>query len=124
MTILILFLLQIKVFEEGAARASPGGLWAFDMREGGSDKPVRLILVQIQIQTQIQVQIQIQTQIQTMRRAGLSIHKKASDGQWSDLCDPGRFKSTPSTLQGVCMLYSYMKQQARQIEKKITSSLQ
>ena len=58
------FCFQIKVFEEGAARASPGGLWAFDMREGGSDKPVRLILVQIQIQTQIQVQIQIQIQIQ------------------------------------------------------------
>jgi len=33
-----------KVFEEGAAKAIPGGLWAFDMREGGSDKPVSLPL--------------------------------------------------------------------------------
>jgi len=34
----------MKVFEEGAANASPGGLWAFDMREGGSEKPVSLPL--------------------------------------------------------------------------------
>ena len=39
----------------------------------------------------------------TMIRAGLSILKQASDGQCSDLCDPGRFKSTPSTLHGVYM---------------------
>ena len=56
----------MKVFEEGAANASPGGLWAFDMREGGSDKPVRLTQtqIQIQIQTQIQTQTQIQVKIQ------------------------------------------------------------
>jgi len=33
-----------KVFDEGAARASPGGLWAFDMRKGGSERPVSLPL--------------------------------------------------------------------------------
>ena len=38
---------QIKVFEHGAAKAIPGGLWALDMREGGSEQPVRLIQIQI-----------------------------------------------------------------------------
>ena len=32
---------QINLFQNGAAKASPGGLWAFDMREGGGKDPVR-----------------------------------------------------------------------------------
>ena len=32
---------QINLFQNGAAKASPGGLWAFDMREGGGQDPVR-----------------------------------------------------------------------------------
>ena len=34
-------LFQINLFQNGAAKASPGGLWAFDMREGGGQDPVR-----------------------------------------------------------------------------------
>ena len=33
--------IQINLFQNGAAKASPGGLWAFDMREGGGRDPVR-----------------------------------------------------------------------------------
>jgi len=34
----------INLFQNGAAKASPGGLWAFDMREGGGKDPVPLQL--------------------------------------------------------------------------------
>ena len=52
---------QMKVFEDGAGKASPGGLWALDMREGGSEEPVRLVQTQIQIQIQTHIQIHIHT---------------------------------------------------------------
>ena len=72
-------LFQMKVFEDGAAKASPGGLWAFDMREGGSEEPVRL--VQTQIQTQTQIQIQIQTPIQIQTHIQIHIHENIGRGQ-------------------------------------------
>ena len=52
------------------------------------------------------MKMQILIQI-TMRRADppccVDSQVDILDGQWSDLCDPGRFTSTPSTLQGLCI---------------------